>query len=190
VCWKCGKEGHLKKDCRYKYLEKIKGFDGSTPTEAKTTSDEGGYLYLASSLSTHVYHEAWLIESGASFHFTLHKEWFYKYEKYDGVHVFLGEYRKDRIIERGKVKLKLQGGMIRKLLVVLHIPKLARNMIFVSKMNDTSVKTVFEKDTYNMVWGALLLMWGVRIRTWYKLLGSTVIDGYNSLWFLKVKQKI
>ena len=40
--------------------------------EAKTTSDEGGDVYMASS-STHVDHEVWLIDSGASFHFTPHR---------------------------------------------------------------------------------------------------------------------
>ena len=53
-----------------------------------------------------------------------------EYEKYDGGDVFLGDDRKDRIIVRGKVKLKLQGGRVRTLPGVLHIPALARNLIF------------------------------------------------------------
>jgi hypothetical protein len=32
-------------------------------------------VYLASS-STHADHEAWLVDSGASFHMTPHREWF------------------------------------------------------------------------------------------------------------------
>ena len=76
------------------------------------------------SSNTHVDHESWLIDSGASFHFTPHREWFCEYEKYDG-DVFLGDDRKAKIIGRGKVKLKLQGGRIRKLPSVLHIPALA-----------------------------------------------------------------
>ena len=83
-------------------------------------------MYLASS-STHVDHEAWLIDSGASFHFTPHREWFCEYEKYDGGDVFLGDDRKARIIGRGKVKLKLQGGRVRTLSVFcifLHWPKI------------------------------------------------------------------
>ena len=92
-------------------------------------------MYLASS-STHVDHEAWLIDSGASFHFTPHREWFYEYEKYDGGDVFLGDDRKARISGRGKVKLKLQGGRVRTLSGVLHIPALARNLISVCKFNE------------------------------------------------------
>ena len=62
-------------------------------------------MYLAYS-STHVDHEAWFIDLGASFHFIPHREWLYEYEKHDGGDVFLGDDRKARIIGRGKVKLK------------------------------------------------------------------------------------
>ena len=95
---------------------------------------------MASSSSTHVDRESWLIDSGASFHFTPHKEWLCEYEKYYGGDVFLRDDRKSRIIERGKFKLKLQGGRIRTLLGVPHIPALARNLISVSKMDDVGVK--------------------------------------------------
>ena len=180
VCWQCGKEGHYKKECRSKAPEKGKGSDEAPSAELKTTSDEGGDVYLASSSNTHVDHESWLINSGASFHFTPHREWFYEYEKYDGGDVFLGDDRKARIVRRGKVKLKLQGGRTRTLPSVMHIPALARNLISVSKMDDAGVKIVFEKDACKMVRGALVLMRGVQIGNIYKLQGITVIDGCNS----------
>eukprot|EP00253_Pinus_taeda_P022966 PITA_22966 len=179
VCWKCGKEGHFRRECKSKAPDKGKGSDDAASTEAKTTLDEGGDVYLASS-STHIDHEAWLIDSGASFHFTPHREWFCEYEKYDGGDVLLGDDRKARIIGRRKVKLKLQGGRVRTLPGVLHIPPLARNLISVSKLDDVGVKTVFEKDTCKMVRGVLALMRGVRIGTLYKLQSSTIVDGCNS----------
>jgi len=80
VCWKCKKEGHFKRDCKSKAPKKGKGFDDAPFVEVKTTSDEGGDVYLASPSGTHVYHEAWLIDSGASFHFTPHREWLCEYE--------------------------------------------------------------------------------------------------------------
>ena len=89
---------------------------------------------MASSSNTHVDHESWLIESGASF-----REWFCEYEKYDSSDVFLGDDRKARIIGRRKFKLKLQGGRIRTLPGILHIPALARNLIYVSKMDDAEI---------------------------------------------------
>eukprot|EP00253_Pinus_taeda_P015060 PITA_15060 len=128
VCWKCGKEGHFKSDYKSKAPNKGKGSNDALSVEVKTTSDEGGHVYLASS-STHVDHEAWLIDSGSSFHFTPHREWFCEYDKYNGGDVFLGDDRKARIVGCGKVKLKLQGGMVRTLPCVLHILALAGNMI-------------------------------------------------------------
>ena len=45
-------------------------------------------MYVASS-STHVDHEAWMINPGASFHMAPHKECFWEYERYEGGDVFL-----------------------------------------------------------------------------------------------------
>eukprot|EP00253_Pinus_taeda_P030294 PITA_30294 len=171
----CLKEGHYKRDCKAKTPNKGKGSDDAPSTEAKTTSDEGGDVYLASS-GTHVDHEAWLIASGASFHFIPLREWFCKYEN----DVFLGNDRKARIIGHRKVKLQLQGGRVRTIPRVLHIPTLAKNLISISELDDAGVKTLFEKDTYKMVWGALVLVQGFRKGTLYKLQGSTVIGRCNS----------
>ena len=145
-------------------------------------------MYLASS-STHVDHETWLIDSGASFHFTPHREWFYEYDKYNSGDVFLRDDRKAIIIGRGKVKLKLQCGRVRTLPGVLHIPALARNLIYVSKLDDAGVKTVFDKDTCKIVRGALVLMWGVWIGTLYSCKVALFLMGATVSWFLKVEQK-
>ena len=58
VCWKCGKEGHYKQECRSKAPKKGKGSDDAPSAEEKTTSDEVGDVYLASSSNTHVEHES------------------------------------------------------------------------------------------------------------------------------------
>jgi hypothetical protein len=82
---------------------------------------------------------------------TPHREWFCEYERYDGGNVFLGNDSTTIIIGRGRVKLRLIYGRIRTLLGVLHIPGLARNLIFVRKMDDAGIKTIFEKETCRMV---------------------------------------
>jgi hypothetical protein len=76
--------------------------------------------------------------------------------------------------------LRLIDGRIRTLPGVLHIPGLARNLIYVRKMDDAGVKTIFEKETCRMVRGAMVLLKGVRFGTLYKLQGSTISDGCNS----------
>jgi hypothetical protein len=136
-------------------------------------------LYLASS-STHADHEEWLVDSGASFYMTSHMDWFCEYERYDGGNVFLGDDSTTKIIGREKVKLRLIDGRIRTLLGVLHIPSLAKNLIFVRKMDDARVKTIFEKETCRMVRGAMVLLKGLRFGTLYKLQGITISDGCNT----------
>jgi hypothetical protein len=88
-CWKCGKIGNYKKDCKSKKVEKPKGSGSTSSTETKTSTEEGGDVYLAST-GTNADHDVWLIELGASYHMNPHKELFSKYEKYDGGDVFLG----------------------------------------------------------------------------------------------------
>jgi hypothetical protein len=85
-----------------------------------------------------------------------------------------------RIIGRGRVKLRLIDGRIRKLLGVLHIPGLARNFFYARKMDDARVKTIFEKETCRMVQGTMVLLRGVQFGTLYKLQGSTISNGCNS----------
>jgi hypothetical protein len=52
---------------------------------------------------------------------------------------------------RGRVKLLLKDGRIRTLPRVLHIPKLARSIISVSKLDDAGVDIVFGENTCKMV---------------------------------------
>ena len=49
-------------------------------TEGKSTKDEKGDVYLAST-STQMEQESWLVDSGASFHMTPHRHWFCEYEE-------------------------------------------------------------------------------------------------------------
>jgi hypothetical protein len=67
------------------------------------------------STSTHSDHDVWLIDLGASFHMTPHREWFCEYEKYNGGDVFLGDDLTTKIIGCGRVKLLLKDGRIRTL---------------------------------------------------------------------------
>jgi hypothetical protein len=118
-----------------------------------------------------------------------HREWFSKYEKYDGGDVFLGDDSTKKILGHGRVKLLLKYGRIRTLPRVLHIPKLVKSLISVSKLDDAGVDTIFEKNTFNMVRGAMVLIRGVRYGTLYKLLGSTYTNGCNIYVVLQKKNK-
>eukprot|EP01018_Ginkgo_biloba_P040436 Gb_16292 [translate_table: standard] len=138
ICWNCSKPGHVKRDCKVKKPDKGKSLDAAPSIDMKTSSDEVGDVYLASS-STHSCHNACLIDSGASFHMTPHREWFHKYESYGGGDVFLGDDSSYKIIGCGRVKVRFRDGRVKTLPGVLHIPGLARNLLSVSKMSDAGI---------------------------------------------------
>jgi hypothetical protein len=77
----------------------VKGSEFAPSPEENTSKEEGGDVYLDSS-RTHANHEAWLLESSASFHMTPHKEWFCEYERYDRDNVSLGDESIKNIIGR------------------------------------------------------------------------------------------
>jgi hypothetical protein len=59
-------------------------------------------------------------------------------------------------------------------------------MIFVSKMSDAGVHTLFQKDMCQNGQGVMVLMKGVRIGTLYKLLGNVDSTGCNNIVVPKV----
>eukprot|EP01018_Ginkgo_biloba_P039198 Gb_33206 [translate_table: standard] len=110
ICWNCDKPGHVKRDYKVKKSDKGKSPDAAPSTEMKTSSDEVGDVYLASS-STHSCHDARLID----FHMTPHREWFCEYESYDGGDIFLGGDSSYKIIGRGRVKVRFRDGRVKTL---------------------------------------------------------------------------
>jgi hypothetical protein len=70
---------------------------------------------------------------------------------------------------------------------VLHIPGLEINLIYVSKMSDASVHTLFQKDSCKMVRGAMVLMKGVQIGTLHKLLMNVDSTGCNNIIAPKIE---
>jgi hypothetical protein len=87
---------------------------------------------------------------------TPQRKWFCEYEKYNGGDVFLGDDSTAKIMGNGRVKLLLKYARIRTLLGILHIPKLARSLISVSKLDNAGVDTLLGKGTCKMVRGAML----------------------------------
>jgi hypothetical protein len=187
-CWKCGKTRHYKKDFKSKKVEKPKGSDSTSSIEAKTSTKEEGDVYLEST-NTHADRDVWLLNSGVSYHMNPHREWFSEYEKYDGADVFLGDDSTTKFLGHGRVKLLLKYGRIRTLPGVLQISKLVRSLISVSKLDDAGVDIIFEKNTCNMVRGAMVLIRGIQYGTLYKLLGSTYTNGCNIYVFLEKTNK-
>lgn len=90
-------------------------------------------------MATHAGDNAWLIDSGASFHMTPNRNWFSQYENFHGGKVYLGDNSILDIVGHGSICVKFSYGRIRRFDGVLHIPGLARNLLSVSKLIDAGV---------------------------------------------------
>jgi hypothetical protein len=84
---------------------------------------------------------------------TPHRKCFNEYQNYDGGDVFLGYELTTKIMGHGRVQLLLKDGRIRTLPGVLHIPNLARSLIYVSKLDDVGVDDLLGKGTCKMAIG-------------------------------------
>jgi hypothetical protein len=70
---------------------------------------------------------------------------------------------------------------------VLHISGLEINPISINKMSDAGVHILFQKDSCNMVRGAMVLMRGVWIGTLLMMLGNANSTGCKNIIAPEIK---
>ena len=98
-CWKCGKTGHYKNQCRSAREE----WEANADVNVASTS--GGDDALICSLESK--EESWVLDSGASFHATSQKEFLEKYIPGNLENVYFDDDQPCVIISKGVVKIKL-----------------------------------------------------------------------------------
>ena len=101
--------------------------------------------------------ESWIVDSGASFHSTSQQELMVNYRRGNFGKVFLADGGALEIVGRGDVKILLTNGGTWTLTNVRHIPRLKRNLISVGQLDDEGCRTTFEKGTWKVCKGAMVL---------------------------------
>ena len=75
MCWRCRKKGHLKKDCKSR-----KGKEGDVQQENNHEANVTGDVFQdAFIISLENIIDAWVVDSGVSFHATPDKKHFHDY---------------------------------------------------------------------------------------------------------------
>eukprot|EP00253_Pinus_taeda_P021659 PITA_21659 len=129
VCWECEKKGHLKKDCKSQ-----KGKKGDVQQENNHEANViGDVLQDDLILSLENIIDAWVVDSGASFHATPDMKHFHDYVKGYFGQVRLGDDKPCKIIGMGIVFIKQQNGNQWLLKEVSHVPDLKKNLISTGK---------------------------------------------------------
>ena len=83
--------------------------------------------------------------------------------------MYLGDNLVLDIFHRGSMHVNFSNCRIRRFDGVLHIPRLARNLLSVSKLIDAGVHVQFSKVGVKMVRGAMVIARGSRLGTLYQL---------------------
>ncbi|GJW78374.1 zinc finger, CCHC-type containing protein [Tanacetum coccineum] len=160
-CWKCGKTGHFKRDCRSGKKNNANA-GGSGKGSKDQSQDQGQNLvniwnsfvkYSVSLISEAFYVQvdaiAWWIDSGATTHVCKDRCWFKTFEPVeDGSVLYMGDEHFAPIHGKGSVALEFSSGKIVTLFNVLYVPKLRKNLVSGPVLNKCGYKQVYESDKY------------------------------------------
>ena len=162
-CYHCGKFGHIKRNCRelarenkfdssyQQDKEKAHNADVRPRRRSRSAESEGESVRL---IARHALpacagrSDSWIVDSGATCHMCNDRRQFVKMQKLEKrLEVALGDGHELEAIGRGVVVLetKLLSGRVKKCTLndVLYVPKLAYNMLSVSKVTEANKTTRF-----------------------------------------------
>ncbi|GJU60714.1 gag-pol polyprotein [Tanacetum coccineum] len=178
-CYKYGKMGHFKKDCR--------GSNTSYPQgNVASTSDDG----IALCCEAVVVNEGrkrfaylWLLDTGATFHMTKRREWFHLYKPIsEGGSVYSCTDHELKIIRIGSIMVKMHDGTVRTIRDVLHVEGLKKNLLSLGQLDDLGCKVEIQNKIMKVIKGALVLMRGEKVAAnLYQLKGEITKEAQASV---------
>ncbi|GJR97498.1 zinc finger, CCHC-type containing protein [Tanacetum coccineum] len=161
TCWKCGKPGHLKKDCKAGNVgNKANGSgtkgseDGSSnPLKGQSMFNKSHQIYYVTYVSEAFFVQdddvAWWVDSGATMHVCKDRCLFKTYESLnDGSILHMGNESTTLVHGRGYVDLRFSSRKVVYLLNVLHVPNIRKNLISSSVLNNCGYKQVIESNKF------------------------------------------
>ncbi|GJU69898.1 zinc finger, CCHC-type containing protein [Tanacetum coccineum] len=142
TCWKCGKLGHLKKDCKGEKVGNKANGSGTNGSVDGSTNSLKAYFVQDDDV-------AWWVNSRAIVHVCKDRCWFKAYDLLnDGSILYIGNESTTLVHGRGCVDLKFSFGKIVSLFNVLHVPNIRKNLVSSSVLNNCGYKQVIESNKF------------------------------------------
>ncbi|GJV41102.1 zinc finger, CCHC-type containing protein [Tanacetum coccineum] len=159
TCWKYGKPGHLKKDCKGgKVGNKANGSGTNGSVDGSNNSLKGQNMFNRSFQVYYVTYiseayfvqdddVAWWVDLRATVHVCKYRCWFKTYESLNGGSILhMGNESTTLVHGHGCVDFKFSFGKIVSLFNVLHVPNIRKNLVSSSVLNNCSYKQVIESN--------------------------------------------
>jgi len=181
TCHYCNKKGHIKPNCHKKKKDEKEKESASGSKAANThvavhtsASIEEINKYLAVSLYA-ARKDAWMIDSGATHHITLHASDFKNYNKIKGA-VHLGD--KSEVAQEGigSVTIKSSKGYTITLSNILHIPSVNTCFIAVSALETKGGEVSFTNGRAKILIRGKIIASGIRDQKLYWLNAAPISD--------------
>jgi hypothetical protein len=166
-CWFCGKSRHLKKDCwkiqNASKEDSTKEANEANLAETSSSSSSGMVDEVLSTCDVSHQHQHWLLDSGASNHMCLHRNWFSTYQSIDDGVVFMGNIFSCKIVGIGTVQIKMHDGSVR----------IRKKLISLGVLDSVGYRCTTQGGVLKVSKGILVVMKEKRIRNLYQLEGRT-----------------
>eukprot|EP00253_Pinus_taeda_P032243 PITA_32243 len=143
-CWACQKMGHYVATCPKRKNKGRKGITTSAGVEQFASQFNQDFAFITSTSSRSTSFDVWYIHSGASRHMTGAREFFSELaERAIDIEIVLGDDRTIRVVGVGTMTFERESLPPLKIMDVLYVPGMKKNLISVSAMEEKGFDVTF-----------------------------------------------
>ncbi|KAG8362914.1 hypothetical protein BUALT_BualtUnG0024500 [Buddleja alternifolia] len=186
-CHYCGGPNHYERDCRKKKRDQKHGNNENKKDDKDTTAvaTDGDVVIICDDacVSSSCQETDWIIDSGASYHITPHRDMFTSYTSGNFGRVRMANHGVTEVIGMGNINLETDTGCRLILRDVRHIPDIRLNIISTGKLDDDGYVSNFGEVKWKLTKGSLITAKGKKKNSLYLMqakLSNGEVNAVNS----------